>query len=90
MRRAFTTDRLLISEQMLAGLPKVNHQQLEFVEADFNQTIYSVYSLNEIVLFLYMLLIKARLEIILIILKIVSSPLSSKYGNKEGQTVQRV
>ncbi len=61
MRYGFTIGRLVTGQQTKAGLAKVNHQRLWFVEANLNQKIYFVYSLNEMVLFLYIVLIKARL-----------------------------
>ncbi len=61
MRHGFTIGRLVTSQQTKAGLAKVNHQRLWFVEANLNQKIYFLYSLNQMVLFLYIVLIKTRL-----------------------------
>ena len=43
-----------------AGQLKVSNQSLSLVEVDLNQRLYFLYSLNQIVLFLFMLLITIR------------------------------
>ena len=61
LQDGFTIDRLVTSQLTQAGLVKVNHQPLLFIEVDLNQKLYFLYSLNQIVAFLYIVLIKTRL-----------------------------
>ena len=58
MRCELLIDRLFTSQRVQAGWLKVNHQQLLFIEVTLGQKIYFVYSLNQMVLFLHMVLMK--------------------------------
>ena len=87
IKHGFTTGRFIIGQRMQAGLAKVNHQLLYFFEANLKEKVSFLFSLNEMVLFLYIVLMKARREITTIQLKIASSLLSRKYRNKEGEEV---
>ena len=62
----------------------------ENVPRPLKQKVSFLFSLNEMIPFLYIVLMKARREITTIILKIASSLLSRKYGNKDDQQVQKV
>ena len=53
MRRGFITDRLIGSQAILPALVKMNHQRPLFVGIDINLKHFSVYSLNPLVLSLY-------------------------------------
>ncbi len=83
IRHGFTIDRLVGSRAMLLGLVKMNRQGSLFVEIDLNLKHCVVYSSNQVVRFLYIKYIKARLSITTIILKIVLSLLSMKHRNKK-------
>ena len=61
MKGGFSIGRFITSEGMEAGLAKVNHQLLQLVDATLKQKISFLFSLNQMVLFLYIVLMKARL-----------------------------
>ena len=61
-RRGLTFGKLDTNQSTQAGLLKVNHQPLLLVEVGLNQRPYILYSLNQMILFLFMPLIKIRLD----------------------------
>ena len=61
MRHGFTIGKLVTNQSAQAGLLKVSHKPLLLVKVDLNQRLYCLYSLNQMLLFLFMLLIKTRL-----------------------------
>ena len=61
MRHGFFTGRLVGSQAMLPGLAKMNNQGPLFVGIDMNLKHFSVYSLNPLVLCLYIKWIKGKI-----------------------------
>ena len=62
VRHGCTVSKLVTNQPAQAELLKVSHQPLLLVEVDLNQRLYFLYSLNQMVLFLFMLSIEARLD----------------------------
>jgi len=90
MRHGFIMDSLVRNQAMLLGLVEMSYQGPLFVEIDLNLEHCFVYSSNQMVLFLYIKLIKATRLIINITLNIVSNLLSMQYDNKKNYHAQSV
>src|SRR5438132_10720690 len=88
MRHGFFTDKLVESRAMLPGLVRMNHQARLFVEIGLNLNHYFVFSLIQVVLFLFIKLIKGTPSTTTIISTIVSNLLSMKYEGKQNHRAQ--